>query len=253
MSEPTAADPVTAGSPRPRPLTAEFRPVAVIFDCDGVLLDTETAWGEVQAEVFRRHDLAYGPAEERGLKGWSARAVAEEVVRRCGEAHPAADTSAAKRDVQHGITIEEALAEIIDVEARLLTGNMPVIDGALELVRRIADHVPVAVASNSTASILQTKMTTSGIADHVQTWVSSDDVAVGKPAPDIYLEAAARLGVDPTECLAVEDSPAGATAALDAGMITLGISWDGEPVPSSLLLDSVTDPRLDELLTAWRW
>lgn len=217
-------------------------PLAVVFDCDGVLLDTESAWAEVQAEIFRIYELDYGPADQQRLMGWSAADVAQEVTRLRAETWD-----------EDTLTVDQVRARILEVEAELLTGRMPPISGALELVRRASRAVPTAVASNSTSGILNTKMTSTGIADHVQTWVSSDDVARGKPAPDMYLEAARRLGMDPQRCLAVEDSPAGATAALEAGMTVVGLSHDGAHVPSSLLITSLQDPQLMELLESWGW
>ncbi|NKE08546.1 MULTISPECIES: HAD family hydrolase [Kocuria] len=229
---------------RPNPPAVDPRtaPLAVVFDCDGVLLDTESAWAEVQAEIFRMYGLEYGPADQQRLMGWSAADVAQEVTRLRAETRE-----------EGTVTVDKVRARILEVEAELLTGRMPPIAGALELVRRASRAVPTAVASNSTSGILNTKMTSTGIADHVQTWVSSDDVARGKPAPDMYLEAARRLGTDPQRCLAVEDSSAGATAALEAGMTVVGLSHDGAHVPSSLLITGLQKPQLMKLLESWGW
>lgn len=228
--------------PTPPAVDPHTAPVAVVFDCDGVLLDTESAWAEVQAEIFRVYGLEYTAADQQRLMGWSAQDVAQEVTR----------LTASHRG-GHAPTLQEVRSKILEVEAELLTGRMPPLPGALELVERVSRSVPTAVASNSTSAILNTKMTTTGIADHLRTWVSSDDVARGKPAPDMYVEAARRLDVDPRRCLAVEDSPAGATAALQAGMTVVGLSQDGSPVPSSLLVTSLQDPALMNLLVNWGW
>lgn len=238
-----------APGPAARPIESAWCPGAVIFDCDGILLDTEVAWAEVQAAVFTRHGLSFDHHDQRRLMGWSARDLAHEVVRL---SRASSRTNAAPAH-QPGSDADAVLAEILEIEGRILTGRMPVIDGARELVRRCSAQVPTAVASNSTARILHTKMTVTGIGDLVRTWVSSEDVEHGKPAPDMYLEAARRLGADPLDCLAIEDSPAGATAANRAGLVTIGVSHDGVPVPSSLLVSSLTDPQLDALLTDWGW
>lgn len=233
---PTSSNPrlsIQRGQP---PALPQDPPAAVIFDCDGVLLDTESAWAEVQAEIFARHGLVYGPEQERRMMGWSARSVAQEVVSLSG------------RD------LAGVLADLLATETRIVTGRMPLISGAFETVQRASDHVPTAVASNSTGKILNTKMRTSGIAELVQTWVSSDDVEHGKPAPEMYLEAARRLGVEARHCLAVEDSPAGATAAVSAGMATVGIAAaNGEQPPASVLISSMSDPELDRIFSAWGW
>lgn len=228
--------------PDPPALDPHQAPLAVVFDCDGVLLDTEAAWAEVQIEIFRIYGLDYGPADQQRLMGWSAADVAREVTR-----------LTADRQDSGTPTVEQVRSRILQVEAELLTGRMLPIPYALDLVQRTSRAVPIAVASNSTAAILKTKMTSTGIADHLRTWVSSDDVPQGKPAPDMYLEAARRLGVDPHRCLAVEDSPAGASAALRAGMTVVGLSHDGAPVPSSLLITSLQDSELMELLETWGW
>jgi len=122
----------------------------------------------------------------------------------------------------------------------------------VETGRAVAGHVPVAVASNSTRAILDRKMAAIGLGDVLQTWVSANDVAEGKPAPDIYEEAVRRLGVAPEQALAVEDSPAGSSAAEAAGMVVLGAPHGhDEPLRSHYLVDSLADPALTQLLRGW--
>ena len=115
--------------------------------------------------------------------------------------------------------------------------------------------MPVAVASNSTANILTLKMESYGYAPLVRTWVSSNDVPTGKPAPDMYLEAAHRLGFEGHEELAFEDSPAGAQAARDAGtkvMIYVPEGTDPAKAPAGFgRFDSVNDPQLWEAARTW--
>ncbi|MDO5618639.1 HAD family hydrolase [Kocuria sp.] len=238
----------STAAPAPRPLYPELVPAAVVFDCDGVLLDTESAWAEVQAEIFRRHGLPYSSQDQRRLMGWSAADVAQEVARLVAEGPGSVQPTAQQKP-----TAQQIRADVLEVEAEILTGRMPPIPGALALVQRISRAVPTAVASNSTAKILHTKMTATGIADHVHTWVSSDDVENAKPAADMYVEAARRLGVAPEQCLAVEDSPAGATAANRAGMRVIGLSHDGEPVPASWTISSLEQPEFMELVESWGW
>ena len=115
--------------------------------------------------------------------------------------------------------------------------------------------MPVAVASNSTANILTIKMKSYGYAPLVRTWVSSNDVPAGKPAPDMYLEAARRLGFEGHEALAFEDSPAGAQAARDAGtkvMIYVPEGTDPAKAPTGFgRFDSFNDPQLWEAARTW--
>ena len=137
-------------------------------------------------------------------------------------------------------------------EADVVGASMDPLPGAVETVRAAARHVPVAVASNSTRAILDRKMHAVGLADVLQTWVSAEDVPRGKPAPDIYEEAVRRLGVDAADSLAVEDSPAGATAARTAGLWVLGAPLGhSEPMATHFLVGSLGDPTLQPMLRAW--
>ena len=113
--------------------------------------------------------------------------------------------------------------------------------------------LPVAVASNSTSTILGVKLEEAGFAPHLSTWVSSEDVPRGKPAPDIYTEAVRRLGFAPGEALAVEDSVVGATSAVAAGLVVVAVPSvpDGDPVPAHHRAATLTDPVFRELMTRW--
>ena len=189
---------------------ASWFPRCAIFDCDGVLLDSETAWNRVQRELFNRWNIPFSDDLEEQLTGLSAHQVAETLARLSYTGDPNNTQEYAQH--QHN-----TLTELARIEADIINAGVDLVPGAQEFLSYLGEHMPVAVASNSTAGILDTKMHTYGYAPLVRTWVSCDDVPHGKPAPDIYREAARRLGFAGPDALTIEDSPAGAQAAQDAG------------------------------------
>jgi HAD superfamily hydrolase (TIGR01509 family) len=205
---------------------------AVVFDNDGLLLDTEKAWTRAEETLFARRGRVFTIEHKRSLIG-SARVAAamklEAMLQREGEGE-------ALMDELHGLVMEEALA---GVEPR---------PGALALLERLAGAgVPVAVASNSQREFVQRTLAVAGLLDgRFVTVVSVEDIAQPKPAPDIYLEACRRLGAEPGECVALEDSPTGVTAAAAAGMYVVGVPYlAGTALPGSdLLVDSLAHPAV---------
>lgn len=223
---------------------ADWRPTAAVFDCDGVLMDTETAWAGVQEQVCADYDVAFGEASLKELMGLSAADVARWITDRAAEA--------AAEKGREGPDPDEVYEHLIEVEASVVSGILEPLPGALETVRAFAERMPVAVASNSTAQVLDRKVRALGLEGTITTWVSSDDVTHGKPAPDIYREAVRRLGVEPGQALAIEDSPAGTTAASRAGLWVLGVpNGHDEPLSSHFIADSLADPRVREFMTGW--
>ncbi|RKQ34868.1 HAD family hydrolase [Kocuria tytonis] len=222
----------------------QWRPSAVVFDCDGVLMDTERAWKDVQARVAGTFGVEIPERTAIELMGLSATDVAEHIAAR------AQDT--AGRDGRSAPGFETVYRSLVDTEADVVGSVLEPLPGAVETVKAVARHVPVAVASNSTSTILDRKMHAVGLADTLRTWVSAEDVPRGKPAPDIYREAVRRLGVAPEDALAVEDSPAGTTAAVAAGLWVLGAPHGhDEPLASHYLVGSLADPAVAELLRGW--
>jgi HAD superfamily hydrolase (TIGR01509 family) len=180
---------------------------AVVFDLDGVILDSEQLWDEVREQLAR----------ERGGR-WSDRAQADMM------GMSSTEWSRYMHDV---VGLRESPEEINrEVVRRMLeryTERLPLIDGAVDAVRRIAARWPLGLASSSNRELIDRALELSGLAPLFRATVSSEEVARGKPAPDVYLEAARRLGVAATDCAAVEDSANGIRSAQAAGTRVIAI------------------------------
>jgi HAD superfamily hydrolase (TIGR01509 family) len=180
---------------------------AVVFDMDGVLVDSEQLWDEIREQLAR----------ERGGR-WSERAQADMM----GMSAP--EWSRYMHDV---VGLPESPDEInAEVVRRLLARyeqSLPLLPGAIEAVERLASRWPLAIASSSNREVIDAVLARAGIAQLFQATVSSEEVERGKPAPDVYLEAARRLGVDATASVAIEDSRNGIRSAHDAGMRVIAI------------------------------
>jgi HAD superfamily hydrolase (TIGR01509 family) len=206
---------------------------AVVFDLDGVLVDSEHVWDEV------REDLA----RERGGR-WHDRAQADMM----GMSSP--EWSRYMHDV---IGLADSPAAISDEVVRRMLARyeerLPLIDGAADAVARMAARYPLAVASSANRPLIDAALDLSGLARFFDATVSSEEVARGKPAPDVFLEAARRLGVPPDRCAAVEDSGNGIRAAHAAGMRVLAIpNTHYPPAADALALADVVLVWLDELV-----
>lgn len=180
---------------------------AVVFDLDGVIVDSEHVWDDVREELAR----------ERGGR-WNERAQADMM----GMSSP--EWSLYMHEV---IGLVEPPAEINDEVVRRMLDRyrlrLPLIDGAAGAVWRLAPHFSLGVASSSNRPLIEAVLETAGIAEAFAVTVSSEEVARGKPAPDVYLEAARRLGVGVEGCVAVEDSSNGLRAAHAAGMRVIAL------------------------------
>jgi HAD superfamily hydrolase (TIGR01509 family) len=202
---------------------------AVVFDLDGVILDTEELWNEVRE----------GLARERGGR-WSDRAQADMMGMSSKE------WSRYMHDV---IGLSEPPDEIVrEVLARMLDRyeeHLPLVDGAVEAVQRLAAHWPLGLASSSNRELIDKALEVSGLAPSFRATVSSEEVARGKPAPDVYLEAARRLGVEPRACAAIEDSASGILSADAAEMSVVAIPNRAFPPPEEVL--RLADVVLDSI------
>jgi HAD superfamily hydrolase (TIGR01509 family) len=211
-------------------------PAAVIFDNDGLLLDTEDAWTRAEQTLFARRGRVFTSEHKRSLIGSARPAAAsklEAMLERAGEGEQLMDEL-------HGLVMEEALAGV---------APRP---GALELVQRLAaPRVRMAVASNSQRDFLERTLQSAGLLDGpFAAIVSAEDVARPKPAPDIYREACRRLQAEPEASVALEDSPTGVAAAEAAGMYVIGVPYfAGSDLPGSdLTVASLADPAVAQAL-----
>jgi HAD superfamily hydrolase (TIGR01509 family) len=214
------------------PATGRFE--AVIFDLDGVLVDAEIWWDEVRIAFAERHGRTWTEADRAAIMGANSFGWSTTMGERL-------DLPDVPRWVIEGEVVE-AMVE------RYRTAGAPIIDGAVATVRRIAGLVPVAVASSGHPAVIEAALESLGIADAFSAVVSSDEVAVGKPAPDVYLLAAARIRTAPSGCLVVEDSLNGVLAGRAAGMTVVLIPNEAvPPAAGAREAASVVLERIDQL------
>ena len=180
---------------------------AVVFDLDGVIVDSEHVWEEVRAAYTRESGGRYTERATRDMMGMSAPEWSAYMASELGVPGTPEEINAA--------VVERMLARYGEAP--------PLIPGAVDAVRAIAKRWPVAIASSSNRELIDVVLAAAGLADVVRVAVSSEEVERGKPAPDVYLEAARRLGVDPSRCVAVEDSENGIRSAKAAGMSVVAI------------------------------
>lgn len=213
---------------------AAGRPGAVIFDNDGLLLDTEEAWTRAEITLFERRGRSFTIEHKRSLLG-SSREIAS------GKLEAMLELPAA------GPALMDELTGLVWDE---VGKGVPPMPGALALLQALAAaEVPVALASNSARSFVDRVLGLAGLTDAFVTTVSGDEVAAPKPAPDIYIEAARRLGAAPQRCVALEDSPTGVAAATAAGMFVIGVpSVEGVVLPADLVAGSLEDPAVRRAL-----
>jgi HAD superfamily hydrolase (TIGR01509 family) len=204
---------------------------AVVFDLDGVVVDSEHVWDEVREELGR----------ERGGR-WHDRAQADMM------GMSSLEWSRYMHDV---IGLAEAPEEINAEVVRRMQARydeeLPLIDGAVEAVRRLASRFRLAVASSSNRPVIEAVLRRARLEDLFEVAVSSEEVPRGKPAPDVYLEATRRLAVEPANAAAVEDSANGIRSAHAAGLRVVAIPNRRYPPPhdalelADVVVDSVTD------------
>jgi HAD superfamily hydrolase (TIGR01509 family) len=208
---------------------------AVVFDLDGVLLQSEEVWDSVRERYVREHGGRYDDEVQRAMMGMSAPEWSAYLAQEAGIPE----------------SPERINADVVDRMLEAYRRELPLLPGAVEVVGRLAERFPLALASSSNRAIFEEVLRLAGLADAFQATVSSEEVARGKPAPDVYLEAARRLGVAPERCAAVEDSHAGIRSAHAAGMRVVAIPNPSYPPDAEALgfADAVLD-SLDELTAA---
>jgi HAD superfamily hydrolase (TIGR01509 family) len=184
-------------------------PAAVVFDNDGLLLDTESVWTRAEQDLFEQRGTEFTPADKRELVGTSAAIAGGILEKRLGEPGRA----------------EELIEELNVLVVAELERRVEAMIGARELLERLRERgTPLALVSNSPLRFVRRSIELAGFHEHFDVVVSAHEVAAPKPAPDPYLEACRRLGVEPgPEVVALEDSPTGVAAARAAGLTVIGI------------------------------
>jgi HAD superfamily hydrolase (TIGR01509 family) len=181
---------------------------AVIFDMDGVLLDSEAAWDAARESYARESGGTWSDSAQRDMMGMSSTEWSRYMHEELGVP---ADPARISSDV-----VDRMLARYRD--------RLPLIDGAVAAVERMAARYgTLGLASSANRPLIDLALRESGLDRWFQATVSSEEVERGKPAPDVYLEAARRLGVDPGEAVAVEDSHNGILSAHNAGMRVIAV------------------------------
>jgi HAD superfamily hydrolase (TIGR01509 family) len=205
---------------------------AVVFDLDGVLIASEEVWDSVREAYVRESDGRYDDAIQRAMMGMSSLEWSRFL-------HDEAGVPS---------TPEEINAEVVRRMLAAYREHLPLIPGAVEAVRALAERLPLGLASSSNRELIDTVLDVAGLTALFSATVSSEEVAHGKPAPDVYLEAARRLGVDAARCTAIEDSHGGIRSAKAAGMRVVAIpNPTYPPGDEALALADVTVGTLGEL------
>lgn len=194
----------------------ELEVSGAVFDCDGLLVDSESIWLQMLQQWLAEHGAdAEGPQALRAedFLGLSVDDTAARLAEATG-AEPAAGERPAR----------EIVVELTRRYSALLAQGVEPMPGAVELISALAARAPVAVASNGLRQDVTAMLEQVGILDKVRTVCTLDDVLCGKPEPELYLTAVGRLGIDPAEAVAFEDSPAGAESARRAGLTVVGVN-----------------------------
>jgi len=178
-----------------------------VFDLDGVLLDSEHVWDEVREELTRERGGRWHEGAQRQMMGMSSLEWSRYMHDELGVPDPP----------------EEISKEVVRRLETIYRRHLPAVPGARDAVERLAEHWPLGLASSSNRELIELALELLSIDDQFAATVSSEEVSRGKPAPNVYLEAARRLQVEPTRAAAIEDSHNGILAAKAAGMRVLVI------------------------------
>jgi HAD superfamily hydrolase (TIGR01509 family) len=205
---------------------------AVVFDLDGILLQSEEVWDTVRGRYVRERGGRYDEEVQRAMMGMSAPEWSRFLHEEAGVAD---DPETINREV---------VQRMLEAYRR----ELPLLPGAADAVRRAAVAFPLALASSSNREVFEEVLELAGLADCFRATVSSEEVERGKPAPDVYLDAARRLGVPADRCAAVEDSHAGIRSAKAAGMRVVAIpNASYPPDEEALALADAVVRSLDDL------
>jgi HAD superfamily hydrolase (TIGR01509 family) len=205
---------------------------AVVFDLDGVIVDSEHVWDAAREALSRERGGGWHEGAQQDMMGMSSVEWSRYMHERLG-----------LKDLP-----EEISAEVVRRLQATYREELPLIDGATEAVGRLAGRWPLGLASSSNREIIDLVLELSGLDQYFEATVSSEEVQRGKPSPDVYLEAARRLGADPAGSAAVEDSRSGILSASAAGMRVVAIpNKRFPPDEEALAAADVIIPSINEL------
>ena len=208
-------------------------PSAVIFDMDGVLLDSNDTWEAVMGELFALAGKSLSDLDQDSFMGGDNSLQWAAFLRQL---------------LGLEMTDEEIVQWVVDRMNVRYNSHLPLIPGAVDVVARLASQFPLGLASSSPREVIHLVLRRSGMDDLFQVWVSSDDVACGKPAPDVFLLCCERLGVEPARCAAVEDSRVGIRSAKAAGLRVIAVPGLVFPLDAeTLALADAVISSIDEL------
>jgi HAD superfamily hydrolase (TIGR01509 family) len=204
---------------------------AVVFDMDGVLVDSEAVWDDVRQRFTEENGGRWHEGAQRDMMGMSSVEWSRYVRDRLGV----------------DMDPERISTTVADRVADLYRERLPLLPGAVEAVRSLATEWPLAVASSSNRDVIDLVVELAGLKEELRATVSSEEVGAGKPAPDVYLQAARQLDVDPAACAAIEDSTNGIRSARAAGMSVIAVPNRDYPPEGDALgqADRVLDSLVD--------
>jgi len=207
---------------------------AVVFDLDGVLVDSEPVWEQVRRGLVAERGGHWAPDAQRRIMGMSTPEWAGYL----------------SGDLGAGLPPDEVAALVIDRMVARYQEQVPFMDGAVDAVHRLAARWPLGLASSSPPRLIETVLQSAGLRGCFSVVMSTEQVAHGKPAPDIYLAVTAELGCPPPDCAAVEDSSNGLRSAAAAGLRVIAVPQPRYPPdPDALAQASLVLPNLAELST----
>jgi len=207
---------------------------AVVFDLDGVLVDSEPVWEQVRRGLVAERGGHWAPDAQRRIMGMSTPEWARYL----------------SGDLGVGLPPDEVAALVIDRMVARYREQVPFMDGAVDAVHRCAARWPLGLASSSPPRLIKTVLQSAGLRSCFRVVMSTEQVAHGKPAPDVYLAVTAELGCPPPDCAAVEDSSNGLRSAAAAGLRVIAIPQPRYPPdPDALTQASLVLPNLAELST----
>ena len=204
---------------------------AIIFDMDGLLVDSEPVWNQARVDLAASVGKDWNKTDHKAVMGVSTQEWIDYMRQRL-------ELDMSPEQVQH---------EVISRMAAMYEGGIPFLPGAIEAVALAAQHYPVALASGSHRSLIDIVIEHPAMKDKFQVVLAADEVGAGKPDPAVYLEAARRLGIDPTHCVCLEDSGNGILAGVRAEMFVIAVP-DARFSPAAdilnqadVVLNSLTD------------